>query len=202
MARGSRRTPRSQQCLALTLAVRTANFRNAQGNYLFMRMKRYLKGSRCESGAAPQRYVETTSVTGTGCNTPGKRRTVGGRHLAGHVHEPEYLPRPEAARRFRTTWHLRGEGRSLRVAASGPCRLRLSAPPARPRGRRSTARAIAPNPPSFLFALNARGIIHVTRYPSRLSAHRPQARTETRIGSALARRSARRSPARRRPRAA
>src|SRR6185437_10793358 len=57
------------------------------------------------------------SVTGTGCNTPGKRRTVGGRHFAGHVHEPEYLPRPEAARRFRTTWHLRGEGRSPRAAA-------------------------------------------------------------------------------------
>src|SRR6185437_5767320 len=130
---------------------------------------------------------------------PGKRRTVGRARrprarIPASAGSGTPLPHDLAS-----PW---GGPEPARCRPHGPRWLRLPAPPVRPRGRRSTAWAIAPNHPSFLFALYARGIIHVTRYPSRLSAYRPQARTEARTGSALARRSARRSPARRRPRAA
>ncbi|MBB6241374.1 hypothetical protein HDE79_000808 [Rhodanobacter sp. MP1X3] len=49
-------------------------------------------GSRYQAGAAPQRYVETTSVTGTG-QTPWEATDS---RCKLNVHEPEYLPQPEA----------------------------------------------------------------------------------------------------------
>src|SRR5689334_16325258 len=91
------------------------------------------KGTRCESGAAPQRYVETNLALAL--DASGKRRAVG----RPQSRSPR-ARRPAAAGRlaFRSDLGFRGEFRLLARAVAAPRgQPRLSrVVPVRPRGRR------------------------------------------------------------------
>src|SRR5882724_10370186 len=97
------------------------------------------KGTRCESGAAPQRYVETNLAFALGIE-PGKRRSVDEPATA-RVHEPEDLP-PTEGLPSDPTWNFRGEMPGLSAFAAfmrqPTARANPFDVPVRPRGRRST----------------------------------------------------------------
>src|SRR5690606_24061177 len=94
------------------------------------------KGSRLESGTAPQRYVETTAVTSTGIVDPGKRRPVGGSVLQERLPPRAFVSMPGYPAKLAAEAAPTTAGARVHESEDLPTAARMHAARCRPRNLR------------------------------------------------------------------